>query len=159
MMMVDEASASKELLHQLGETYYMRGLAYFYLTRVFGKPYYQSPETNMSVPIINGKPEDILSDGIQLPDRASVKEVYDQVVADLLKAEELMSVEKSAIYATKEAAQALLSRVYLYMSGTYENPNLQYTDKAIEYANKVISSGRYKMLSRADFMKSNTLIP
>ncbi len=159
MLMVDEATASVELKHSLGEAYFMRGLAYFYLTRVFGRPYYQSPETNMSVPIINGKPEDILSDGIQLADRSTVKDVYDQLIADFKKAEELMSLEKSAIYATKEAAQAMLSTVYLYMSGTYANPNTQYADLAIEYANKVIASGRFTMLTRDQFKNYNVTLP
>lgn len=34
----------------------------------------------------------------------------------------MMTINKGAAYASKEAAQAMLSRVYLYMSGTYETP-------------------------------------
>ena len=34
------------------------------------------------------------------------------------------------------AAQAMLSRVYLYMSGTYENPNTEYADSARYYASQ-----------------------
>ena len=37
-----------------------------------------------------------------------------------------MTIDKGAAYASKGAAQAMLSRVYLYMSGTYEQPNTQY---------------------------------
>lgn len=160
--MVDETDTSNEILHQVGEAYYLRGLSYFFLARIFGMPYYQSPETNMAVPIINGKPEDILGDNIQLKDRDSVKDVYEQVISDLKKADELMAksgVKKTNIYASKEAAWALLSRVYLYMSGTYANPNNQYSDLAIEYANKVISSNSFSMLSRDDFKKYNTTLP
>jgi hypothetical protein len=48
--------------------------------------------------------------------RNEVGEVYDQIVADLLKASELMGKSRgNAGYASKEAALGLLSRVYLYM--------------------------------------------
>lgn len=63
------------------------------------------------------------------------------------------------IYASKEAAQALLSRIYLYMSGTYESPNVEYAQKSIDYAEAVIDSKQFEMLSRNDFMKYNTFTP
>ena len=148
-----------EVAHQIGEAYYLRGIMYFYLCRGFGRPYYQSPETNLGVPIINGRPENILVDNITLPDRATVKEVYAQVISDLRNAESLMSINKAKIYATKEAAQAMLSLVYLYMSGTYENTNMTYADSSIYYANQVLASGRFTMLSRANFMRMNELTP
>lgn len=149
---------SVEKDHKIGELYYMRGLSFFYLCNAFGRPYYQSPESNMGVPItLDGIYEDVSN--LQLPDRASVRETYAQAIRDLRRAESLMTVEKSAAYATKEAAQALLSRVYLYMSGTYENPNTMYADSAIYYANQVINSGRYRMLERDAFMRYNVLAP
>lgn len=154
--MVEEGQ-SEEIDQQLGEAYYVRGMMYFYMVRAFGKPYYQNPETNLGVPIVNGTPEDILD--LQLPDRSTVQETYEQIVSDLKKAEELMTIDKSAIYATREAAQAMLSRVYLYMSGTYESPNQEYAQQAVEYADKVINSGRYSLLSRDQFMEYNTLTP
>ena len=142
---------------QLGEAYYLRGMIYFYLCRAYGRPYAQSPETNLGVPIVNGLPSDI--NNLSLPDRSTVKATYEQAISDLKKAEALMSVRKSAAYATKEAAQAMLSRVYLYMSGTYENPNQEYATLSIDYANKVIASGKYSLLSRDNFMKYNTYAP
>ncbi len=159
MKIVDESTATAEVKHQLGEAYYLRGLSYFFLCRIFGRPYYQSPETNLGLPIVNGKPEDVLADNLTLPDRATVKQTYAQAIADLRKAESLMTINKSSIFVTKQAAQAMLSRVYLYMSGTYENPNITYADSAIHYANQVIGSNRYEMLSRANFMNYNTTIP
>ncbi|KIC00046.1 membrane protein [Flavobacterium sp. KMS] len=156
MKMISEGESPK-MDQQLGEAYYLRGMVYFYLVKTYGRPYAQSPETNLGVPIVNGLPEDIAN--INLPDRATVKASYEQAISDLKKGEALMNESRTAAYATKEAAQAMLSRVYLYMSGTYETPNQQYADLSIEYANKVISSGRYNMLSRADFMKYNTFAP
>ncbi|CAI2767429.1 RagB/SusD family nutrient uptake outer membrane protein [Flavobacterium collinsii] len=142
---------------QLGEAYYLRGMIYFYLCRTYGRPYAQSPETNLGVPIVNGLPADL--NNLRLPDRSTVKTTYDQAINDLKKAEALMTVGKAATYATKEAAQAMLSRVYLYMSGTYETPNQEYATLSIDYAKKVIMSGRYSLLSRANFMKYNTYAP
>ncbi|PST83908.1 RagB/SusD family nutrient uptake outer membrane protein [Pedobacter yulinensis] len=142
---------------KLGECYFIRGMMYFYLVRAFGRPYYQNPETNLGVPIVNGTPDDVIN--LNLPDRATVKATYEQVIADLKKAEEMISVNRGPIFASKEAAQALLSRVYLYMSGTYENPNPTYAQLAVDYSTKVINGSRYSLLPRADFMKYNTFIP
>ncbi|MND80552.1 hypothetical protein D3C80_723250 [compost metagenome] len=63
---------SAEIDNKLGECYYIRGMMYFYLCRAFGKPYYQNPETNLGVPIVNGTPDDVIND-LNLPDRSSVK--------------------------------------------------------------------------------------
>ncbi|MDR2284403.1 MAG: RagB/SusD family nutrient uptake outer membrane protein [Sphingobacterium sp.] len=148
---------SAEIDSKLGECYYVRGMLYFYLVRAYGRPYYQSPETNLGVPIVNGTPDNVLE--MTLPDRSTVKVTYEQIVADLKRAEELMGDSESHIKATKGAAQAMLSRVYLYMSGTYDNPNKEYAQLAVDYADKVINSGKYNLLSRADFMKYNTFTP
>ncbi len=137
--------SSVELKQLKGENLYLRAQTLFHLVNTFGRPYYQSPETNLGVPI---KLDDQV---INVPDRGTVKEVYDQIIADLLQAETLMGSERSNIYASKEVAQAMLSRVYLYMSGTPENPNVNYAYKAKEYANKVIESDRYRLLGTEDF--------
>jgi tetratricopeptide (TPR) repeat protein len=141
---------------KLGECYYIRGMMYFYLVRAYGRPYYQNPETNLGVPIVNGTPADVKN--ATFPDRATVKATYEQVIADLKKAEELITVSKGSIFASKESAQAMLSRVYLYMSGTYQNPNATYAQLSADYATKVITSGKYTLLPREQFMKYNTLV-
>lgn len=148
---------SAEIDNKLGEGYYLRGMVYFYLARTFARPYYQSPETNLGLPLVNGLPEDI--DNLELPDRSTVKETYDQAVADLRKAATMITENQTAAYASKEAAQALLSRIYLYMSGTYENPNATYADSAIYFADQVIGSGHYQLLDRETFMKYNEMAP
>ena len=148
---------SEEIDNNLGEAYYVRGMMYFYLTRAFGRPYYQNPESNLGVPIVNGTPDDVIN--LELPDRATVAESYQQAIDDLKKAEELLTLEREPIYATKEAAQAMLSRIYLYMSGTYESPNTEYAQLAVEYSNKVINSGKFSLLPREQFMEYNTFVP
>jgi len=157
LMKLVEEGETPEVDQRLGEAYYLRGTMYFYLCRAYGRPYYQSPETNLGVPIVNGLPADL--NNLVLPDRASVKDTYAQAIADLRKGEALMNENKTAAYATREAAQAMLSRVYMYMSGTYENPNTTYADSSIYYAKKVIESGRYQLLNRENFMKYNTSRP
>jgi hypothetical protein len=71
-----------------------------------------------------------------------VSDVYDFIVADLLKASELMTVNKDNPFASQQVANALLARVYLYMGDN---------SKAIEFADKVINSGRYSLLGSGEF--------
>ncbi|WP_251620207.1 RagB/SusD family nutrient uptake outer membrane protein [Odoribacter lunatus] len=153
-----EEGQSAEIDNKIGECYYVRGMMYFYLCRAYGRPYYQAPDKNLGVPIVNGTPDNVVGE-MFLPDRATVQETYEQVISDLKAAERLITLDKGPIYASKGAAQAMLSRVYLYMSGTYENPNPQYAQLAVEYSNKVINSGDYSLLSRDNFMKYNTFTP
>lgn len=157
LKMVKEGQG-KEIDNQLGECYFVRGIMYFYLCRAYGRPYYQAPDKNLGVPIVNGTPDDVL-ENLHLDNRATVKATYEQAINDLKQAEKLMTIDKGPAYASKEAAQALLSRVYLYMSGTYENPNREYAKLAVEYADKVINSKKYQLLSRDNFMKYNTFAP
>lgn len=151
-----EEGQSPEVDNQIGEAYFLRGLMYFYLCRAYGRPYFQNPDKNLGVPIVNGTPENVFGD---FPDRATVEDTYKQSIADLEKAAALLTINKGPVYASKTAAQALLSRIYLYMSGTYESPNTQYADLALKYADDVINSGEYALLSRDHFMRYNELTP
>lgn len=152
-----EEGQSTEIDNKIGECYYIRGMMYFYLTRAFARPYYQAPDKNLGVPIVNGTPDDL--NNLQLPDRATVTQSYAQAIADLRKAESMLTANDGPAYASKGAAQAMLSRVYLYMSGTYSNPNTQYADSAAYYASQVINSGEYQLLPREEFMLYNTYTP
>jgi len=125
---------SEDLDQLLGENYFLRGMAHFDLVRFFGKPYIQGRD-NPGV-IVR-----LTSEGQGGP-RNTVGEVYDQVVLDLLKAAELMNQSRGKGFASKEAALALLSRVYLYMG---ENT------LAADYATQVIQSGRFQLESTAAY--------
>jgi tetratricopeptide (TPR) repeat protein len=136
-------SASKDQL--LGENYFLRGFLYFNLCNVFGRPYVQSPETNLGVPL------KLTTDITDFPPRATVKQVYEQIISDMEKAERLMTENKANIYASKEVAQAYLSRIYLYM-GEWQ--------KAKEYADKVIiTSGRYTLLQGNAYQNYANAVP
>lgn len=133
-----------------GENYFLRAMTYFNLVRVYGRPYYQNNETSLAVPISLNPiiPHDYA------PKRNTVKEVYAQIISDLEKAAVLMTQSKPNNYASKETAWALLSRVYLYMGGTPANPQLDYNTKAVEYADKVITSNKYTLLQGAAYSNS-----
>ena len=118
--------ANTNLKQLKGENLFLRAMVHFNLVRIFGRPYTQGNGENPGVPVLTQITN-------VLPARNTVKEVYTAVIADLLKAADLMTIEKSNIYASKEVAYALLSRVYLYMN---DNAN------AIKYADLVINSPR-----------------
>jgi hypothetical protein len=133
----DESSIT---LRQLkGENLYLRAMMHFNLVRVFGRPYTQQSGANPGVPLLL---DGLSEDQINNITRSSVKEVYDSVIQDLITAADLMSENKSNSFASKEVAQALLSRVYLYKG---ENEN------AIKYADLVIKSGRYKLVQGGEY--------
>lgn len=135
---------SNDLDQLKGENYFLRAMAHFNLVRLFGRPYTQGDGGNPGVPVITS------ANSEEFPSRNTVKEVYYSVIGDLLKAETLMHESKNSNYASKEVAQALLSRVYLYM-----NKN----DSAIYYADKVINADRYQLASTEVYKKSPTLVP
>lgn len=131
------------VLQLKGENLFLRALMHFDLLRVFSRPYSQSPQTNLGV-MIRDKTEP------ELPSRSTVEETFKFIEQDLLDAANLMTEAKSSIYASKEVAWALLARLYLYMENNA---------KAIEFADKVINSGRYSLLSTDELPSYYTLIP
>lgn len=136
----DDAAADMRQLK--GENLFIRAMMHFNLVRIFGRPYTQGAGNNPGVPIL----KETLTEQEKLTiARSTVKEVYDFVIADLIKASQLMSVNKSNSFATKEASLALLSRVYLYKEDNAA---------AADYASRVIgsttpganASGRYTLM-------------
>jgi tetratricopeptide (TPR) repeat protein len=102
-----------------GEAYFIRGVAHFELVRLYAHQYgYQSNQPNSGIvlktkPTLNvGGKEDIES-----IKRATVEEVYQQVIADLKEAERLMpTMPLRRGRATSFAAAAYLARVYFQMN-------------------------------------------
>ncbi|WKZ59953.1 MAG: RagB/SusD family nutrient uptake outer membrane protein [Cyclobacteriaceae bacterium] len=117
-----------------GEALFLRGVSYFELIKFFAKPYSAgSVSTNLGVPLMLTEDRN----SVALVPRATVQEVYTQIVADLTSAETKLAEGPSPGKATKEAAAAFLSRVYLQMAD-YAN--------ARDAANRVITSGNYSLL-------------
>ena len=105
---LDESNPDNNQL--LGEAYFMRGLMHLHMVTLYAMPY-SFGRDNLGVPLrLTTSSEGII--------RNPVGDVYDQIVADLRKAADLMGksrVAGNAGYPCKDAALGVLSRVYLYM--------------------------------------------
>ncbi len=125
----DAPNVSEDLKIQLrGESYFVRAFLHFYLVNMYEK-----------VPVITSTNYKENATKAQ----ASVSEVYDQILEDLLKAEELLLNEypsENKLRPNKYVAQALLARVYLYQ---------EEWQLAEDYATKLIS-GPYSLENVAD---------
>lgn len=139
---VKEGETNPDILNAKGENLFLRAVLFFDLARLYGRPYYQSPETNPGIPLILEPITDINA----RPSRATVKQTYEQIIKDLEEAAQLMTKRPNNSYANKYAAYALLSRVYLYMGGTFASPNAAFNQKARQYADSVIMNGGYTLL-------------
>jgi len=119
-----------------GEALFLRAAAHFELVRVFAKAWNDgNPQSNLGIPVVT-EPTRAITEANNVG-RNTVAEVYAQVIADLTEAATLLP-EANSFYATRGAANALLSRVYL-MQGNYP--------QAAQAANAVISSGRYSLVN------------
>jgi len=134
------AAIQAEFNQLRGEAFAMRALAYFDLVRLFGQHYtFTAGASHPGVPIV------LTFDVESEPSRDPVSAVYDQVIGDFLEAIGLMTAAEAPSNAgrfSKEAAQALLSRVYLYME--------DYT-KAEAMATAVIASANYSLVDSASY--------
>lgn len=133
---------AQDLNNLKAEALFVRALCHFDLVITYAQPYTYQPES-LGVPVV------LVSEN-GYPARNTVKQVYEQVVGDLLEAEGLISdkftragISDPAAMVSKSAIQALLSRVYLYMGLYQESAN---------YATKVINSGKYKLLNADDYL-------
>ena len=126
----------------VGKAKFLRALAYLKLAQLWGE-----------VPVFT-------EEGGSTTERQSIDNVLSQVVKDLTDAESLLlDYSGDPRVPSKQAAQALLARTYLVwgdnpltaeqvaaIANTQQDPAFTKTDsrleKAVEYANKVISSGR-----------------
>ncbi len=97
----------------IAEAKFQRAMAYFELIKFFGeKPYFAGNTSLNGVPLITEPGPSAPQDPFyQLP-RASIEEVYKQIIADLTEAESKLPA-KNGFYANKPSASLALARVYL----------------------------------------------
>ncbi|MDR3269480.1 MAG: RagB/SusD family nutrient uptake outer membrane protein [Tannerella sp.] len=126
---------------------FTRALSYFYLVQLYGEVPLKLKQADASITT-----------------RASIEEIYTQIVKDLTEAEaDLPAYDSNKAVPSKGAANAILSRVYLTWgqnpltlaqvdaikdsktdpAHSVDNAKLE---KALEYANKVVNSGQYSLL-------------
>lgn len=135
------------ILQAKAEALFVRAFVYFNLVRFYGKPYYQDAANSPGVMLIttaNNAPD-------YKPARASVKAVYDQIINDLETAMPLFTQDKSSSYASKMGAAALLSRVYLYMGGTFQQPTAAFNQKVVDNATGIINSNQFTLSQSAAY--------
>lgn len=113
----------------LAEAYALRAYLYFDLVNLYGKPY-----NNATASADRGVPINLEIDLEEVLKPSSVQEVYDQVHADIKKAEGLMVEQTQALGAnyrfSKTALLAFEARTALY-EGDWNN--------ALNYANQVLA--------------------
>lgn len=133
----------------LSEAYFMRAYYYFHLVRIFG-----------GVPLTLQIEND--AERWEMP-RNSVAEVFNQIIADLKKANKGLWHRseydpKDLGRATKGAAQGLLQKVYLYMASPYwhdtylssmSRDSLYRASK--EWGDSLILSGEYQLMNDYEF--------
>jgi tetratricopeptide (TPR) repeat protein len=125
------------------EAKFMRGITYFELVNFYSQPYSVGNTTaaNSGVPII--LQPTYAYDSTVKPSRNTIEEVYQQVITDLTDASNNLPTSAQDGRATKYAAEAFLSRVYMQMHN-YE--------EAATMADDVINSGNYFLVS--DYSKA-----
>lgn len=130
------SSEQAEADNRVGEMHAVRALSYWNLVRNFARPFSADGGASPGVPFNNeGTTGEIIT-----PSRESVATVYQQIVSDLETAIDLMTLEEDGRF-SKEGAQALLAKVYLYM---------EEWAMAESMASTVINSGRFSLYPDAD---------
>lgn len=138
---MDEAQKKRVL----GEAYFLRAWAYFYLVRLWGDvPLIITTQTTSS-PDFN-------------PTRKPQEEVYAQIVKDLQAAESSgLSMTDASGRASMGAVKSLLSKVYLTMAGAPLNKGTAHYKLAADKAAEVINSNSFALFATYDELHTPAL--
>ena len=130
------SSEQSEANNRLGEAYALRGLIYWNLVKLFALPYTTDHGASPGIPFNNAG-----TDGnIITPARETVGAIYAQIISDLEAAIDLMTLNTDGRL-SKEAAQAILAKVYLYQENWAQAEAL---------ATQVINSGKFSLYADGD---------
>lgn len=116
----------------LGEAHFLRAWFYFQLARYYGE-----------VPLVLTETTDLSKLDTR---KASLAEVYAQVISDYEQAETLLPATNSVGHAYSLAATALKAKAYLQMAGKPLEDH-EAAAKAVEACRKVINSGRFSLVT------------
>lgn len=125
----DLVSNTDETKRIKGEAKILRALAYFTLLNYYSPSPTSGVNQEYGVPLVLGD-----YDVTILPARASVSEVYNQIIKDLTEALQQTPNPGRPIYLGSDAAKLLLSRVYLTRRAAGD------AQLALDYANQVIAN-------------------
>ncbi|MDX5319764.1 MAG: RagB/SusD family nutrient uptake outer membrane protein [Bacteroidota bacterium] len=114
----------------LAEGSFLRALAHFELVKLWAQPYGYTPDnSHLGIALRREPSQEPIS-------RSTVAETYAYILEDLNFAYANLPEGKLQAYASKDAARALLAKVYFQMND-FEN--------AAKYADEVLSSNRYPL--------------
>ena len=114
-----------------GTALFYRANSFFNLAQVFAKPYNKSTLSDLGIVLRTTSDINVKST------RASIRETYDKIVADLTEAINLLpNITNVPTMPNKNAVYASLARIYLIM-GDYENA-FKYADLVLKYHNTLI---------------------
>jgi starch-binding outer membrane protein, SusD/RagB family len=139
---VDKVTSSPATKNRVeGEARFIRASMYFELVRLFAKTWDDGNNTtNPGVPLILTPTTTIGPDSFQA--RATVAQVYQQILTDLTAAETLLPTSNT-IYANQNAATAMIARVKLAQGVNGSTPEqVAALAEARNAASRVIASGR-----------------
>ncbi|TNE78549.1 MAG: RagB/SusD family nutrient uptake outer membrane protein [Bacteroidetes bacterium] len=116
----------------LAEGSFLRALAHFELVKLWAQPYgYSADNSHPGIALRREPSQEPIT-------RSSVGAAYAYILDDLNYAYANLPDTKIGAYASKDAARALLAKVYFQMNNF---------EQAAKYANEVLSNGRYPMSS------------
>ena len=118
------------------QAYALRALLYFKLVNIFAQPY-TSDSTGMGVPLV------LHYDVTAEPGRATVAQIYHQIISDLRTALVSAPDYVSSIFISKYAVEGLLARAYMYM-GDYGDAAVAAVDVINNSPFTLVSAGAYK---------------
>ena len=123
------------------EARFIRAICHWGAVKMYARPYgYSADNSHPGVPLRIAPSQDPLP-------RASVGDVYAQVVEDLNFAADNLPVE-NGVYATQDAARAYLAQVH-FLIGNYQ--------EAANFASDVINSGRYTLDEDLDRFETDVI--
>ena len=141
-------SAAEKALWE-GQLYFLRGLYYFELMKAYAYTpgaVVSSQDRGGVVVSLKGV-QNLEAAKAAMPARQSVDSVYNLIIADFKRAEtNLLSSTTQRSLATKEAAQAMLSRVYLYTK--------DYTNTKLWADNAITLLGAGRLTDQSDYVSN-----
>lgn len=116
-----EGANEDVLNNSIGEAHFLRALNYFNLVNFFG-----------NIPMILDSEQS--ADDIQIQKQKPIEEIYEQIVSDLLKSQNIKTVwdTENKGRPTRASAMAFLGKVYLYMAAPGVLNMDEYYEKAAD---------------------------
>lgn len=139
---IDKAEKSgsiENFSNEKGQLYTYRAMIYYDLVRIYGKDY-SYDKSALAVPLVT----EVLASNAK-PSRATVQDIYTQIVSDLTTGAGLLSKTLKNGFATYWSNRALMARVDMSMQN--------YSD-ALTLCKEIIAGGKFKLYANADWVGS-----